>query len=113
VPTARVRHRLSATGGGVLASYYVGRNLIYLIAKDLPLRVIWRHLPSILGTQARMAFEAIRAIRGSAARARLRGMLVGLLTWPRVLPARGRVLSSAIVRPARFEKVLRKFSRGT
>jgi GT2 family glycosyltransferase len=111
VPTARVRHRLSATGGGVLASYYVGRNLIYLIAKDLPLRVIWRHLPSILGTQARMAFDAIRAIRGSAARARLRGMLVGLLTWPRVLPARSRVLSSAMISPSRFEKTLRRFSR--
>jgi GT2 family glycosyltransferase len=111
VPTASVRHRLSATGGGVLASYYVGRNLIYLIAKDLPWRVIRHNLPRIIKAQARLAFEALRAIRGAAARARLRGMLVGLLTWPRVLPARRRVLSAALVKPGRFEKMLTRFSQ--
>jgi hypothetical protein len=40
----------------------------------------------------------------------LRGMLVGLLTWPRVLPARRRVLSSTLVSPSHFEKTLRKYS---
>jgi GT2 family glycosyltransferase len=111
VPTAGVRHRLSATGGGVLASYYVGRNLIYLIAKDLPGRVIWRNLPRIAGAQLRIALQALRAIRGAASRARLRGMLVGLLTWPRVLPARRRVLSATVIGPPQFEKTLRKYSR--
>ena len=42
--------------------------------------------------------------------ARLRGMLVGLLTWPRVLPARRRVLSTTLVSPSHFEKTLRKCS---
>ena len=111
VPTARVRHRLSATGGGMLASYYVGRNLIYLIAKDLPGPVIRRNMPRIAGAQTRIIWEALRAIRGKAARARLRGVLVGLVTWPRVLPARKRVLSTALVSPRRFEKLLRRFSR--
>jgi GT2 family glycosyltransferase len=110
VPTAGVRHRLSATGGGTLASYYVGRNLIYLIAKDLPWRVIRCHLLGMLMAQMRMTIEALRAIRGAAARARLRGMLVGLLTWPRVLPARRRVLSATLVSPSHFEKTLRKHS---
>ena len=111
VPTAGVRHRLGATGGGTLASYYVGRNLIYLIAKDLPWRVIRRHVPGIVGAQMRLAFDALRAIRGAAARARLRGMLVGLLTWPRVLPARRRVLSTTLVSPTQFEKTIKRFSR--
>ncbi|MGA7733131.1 MAG: glycosyltransferase family 2 protein, partial [Chloroflexia bacterium] len=112
VPTARVRHRLSATGGGALASYYVGRNLIYLIAKDLPLPVIRRNLGRIAGAQARILLEALRAIRGKAARARLRGLLAGLFTWPRVLPARRRVLSSARVTPPQFQKTLKRFSPG-
>jgi GT2 family glycosyltransferase len=112
VPTARVRHRLSATGGGALASYYVGRNLIYLIAKDLPGRVIRRNMLRIARAQALIILEALRAIRGKAARARLRGVIVGLVTWPRVLPARRRVISTALVSPQRFEKVLRRFSRG-
>ncbi len=111
VPTARVRHRLSATGGGALASYYVGRNLIYLIAKDLPASVIRHNLLLIIKAQARILLEALRAIRGKAARARLRGLLVGLFTWPRVLPARKRVMASVRLTPAQFEKTLRRFYR--
>ena len=37
VPKARVYHHLSATGGGKLASYYVGRNTIWTIVKNMPL----------------------------------------------------------------------------
>lgn len=111
VPTARVRHRLSATGGGSLASYYVGRNLIYLIAKNIPAPVIRRNFFRMARAQVRIIFDAIRAIRGKAARARLRGVFVGLFTWPRVLSARKRVIYSARVSPAQFEKMLRRFSR--
>jgi GT2 family glycosyltransferase len=110
VPTAVVRHRLSATGGGALASYYVGRNLIYLLAKDIPWPVIRRNLPRIIKSQAHMALEALHAVRGSAARARLRGMAVGLLTWPSVLGARKRVLSTARVSHSQLEKMLKRFS---
>ena len=106
VPTASVRHRLSATGGGALASYYVGRNLIYLIAKDLPLRLILRYLPRLVLAQVRFAIDAVRHIRGEAARARLRGMAVGLVTWPRVLPSRRRVIASRRVSVRRFERDL-------
>jgi GT2 family glycosyltransferase len=110
IPTARVLHRLSATGGGVLASYYVGRNLIYLIAKDLPAPILLRNLLRIAFAQLRIIFEALRAIRGKAARARLRGVLVGLATWPRVLPARRRLLSTARLTPRQFEKTLKRFT---
>jgi GT2 family glycosyltransferase len=110
VPTARVRHRLSATGGGPLASYYVGRNTIYVIAKDLPLPVIVRNLPRILKAQAGFALEALRHVREPAARARLRGMVAGVLTWPRVLPTRRRVLRSATLSALEFQRVLQRFS---
>jgi GT2 family glycosyltransferase len=110
VPTARVRHRLSATGGGRLASYYVGRNLIYLLAKDIPGKIIRRNLLGIARAQARFILEAARHIRQPAARARLRGIVVGLATWPRVLPTRRRVMASAPVTPGHFERTLRRFT---
>jgi GT2 family glycosyltransferase len=110
VPTARVRHRLSATGGGTLSSYYVGRNFIYLPAKDLPASIILRNLPHIARAQSRFALEALRHFREPAARARLRGIIVGLLTWPRVLPARRRILKSSRLSSRDFERLLRRFS---
>jgi GT2 family glycosyltransferase len=109
VPTARVRHRLSATGGGILASYYVGRNLLYVIAKDLPSRFIRRHIGAIVRAQLRFAWEAARNIRGAAARARLRGMAVGLVTWPRVLPSRRRVMRSRRVSDAELEEAINRY----
>jgi GT2 family glycosyltransferase len=112
VPAARVRHRLSATGGGALASYYVGRNFIYLIAKDLPGAVIWRNLPRIVAAQVRFVLEALRHVREPAAQARLRGIIVGLASWPRVLRSRRRVLASMRLTPQEFEAVLRRFAQG-
>jgi GT2 family glycosyltransferase len=107
VPTARVRHRLSATGGGPLSSYYVGRNTIYVIAKDLPLRVMARNLPRMARAQARIALEALRHIRGPASRARLRGLIVGLLSWPRVLGTRRRMSKSKRLTAIEFERMVK------
>lgn len=84
-PDARLYHQLSATGGGVLASYYVGRNTLWVIAKDMPGPLIRRHLGRIVRAQARVTRDAVRAWRGKSARARLRGQLAGLLGLPRVL----------------------------
>ena len=78
-PEARVYHRLSASGGDTLASYYVGRNTIWLIAKNMPRGLLLRHAPQIVGGQLRIAFDALRNWRGEAAQARLRGQLDGLL----------------------------------
>lgn len=87
-PKAVVYHKLSATGGGVTASFYDGRNFIYLLVKDLP-GCVWRkHWREIIGAQRRIAWEAIRAWRGAAARARLRGQIAGLLAIPRLLKKR-------------------------
>ena len=109
VPSARVRHRLSATGGGTLSSYYVGRNIIYVLAKDVPGKVIRRNLGRIAKAQARFMLEAIRNIQQPAARARLRGIVVGLLTWPRVLSSRKRVLGTARLSARQFERLLKRF----
>lgn len=88
VPTARIYHHLSATGGGTLASYYVGRNTIWTVAKNMPLPLILQNFPQIIAAQMIVAWDALRSIRGEAARARLRGQLAGLLGLPRQLQKR-------------------------
>jgi GT2 family glycosyltransferase len=83
-PEAVVYHKLSATGGGPLASYYTGRNTLWVIAKDYPGRLLRKYWPRVLRAQAGIARDALRAWRGAAARARLRGQLAGLASWPRM-----------------------------
>jgi len=84
-PAARLYHHLSATGGGTLASYYTGRNTMWVIAKNMPGPLIRRHFGRIIGAQWRVTRDALAAWRGVAARARLRGQVAGLLGLPRVL----------------------------
>ena len=78
-PEARVYHHLSATGGGEIASYYVGRNTILLHRWRLTPAQWRRQWRAILAGHGRVAWEALRAWRGEAARARLRGVCHGLL----------------------------------
>ncbi len=87
-PQAVVYHRLSATGGGVIASYYTGRNTIFVLAKNLPGSIFRRHWRTIVGAQFKIALDALRAWRGEAARARLRGQLAGLWGLPQWLSKR-------------------------
>lgn len=83
-PKAIVYHHLSATGGGTTASYYDGRNLIYLLAKNYPTELLRKYGWLVLRAQLRLAWEALRAWRGAAARARLRGMFAGIVGIPRM-----------------------------
>ncbi len=77
-PEARVYHHLSATGGGVIASYYVGRNTVLLHRWHLR-RSDWRqHGRAILAGHGKIVGDALRAWRGEAARARLYGVWHGL-----------------------------------
>ena len=78
-PRARVYHRLNASSGDVLASYYVGRNTLWMIVKNMPRSLLRRNALSILQGQLAVTFDALRAIRGEAARARLRGQVAALL----------------------------------
>jgi GT2 family glycosyltransferase len=92
-PNAIVYHKLAATGGGPTASFYDGRNMIWVIAKDYPGSLWRRHWREIVRAQLRITGEALRAWRGAAARARLRGQLAGLLGLPRVFRKRSAVQS--------------------
>jgi GT2 family glycosyltransferase len=88
VPSAVVYHRLSATGGGTLASYYCGRNFIAVWAKNMPTSLVLRYFVSFIAYQLMVAFDAARHSSGVAARARLRGQLAGLRALPRFLAKR-------------------------
>lgn len=87
-PKARVYHHLSASGGDILSSYFVGRNTIWTIAKNMPRRLLLENGSQIVAAQARIALDALRHIQGQAARQRLRGQLAGLLGLPRQLHKR-------------------------
>jgi GT2 family glycosyltransferase len=106
-PEARLYHHLSATGGGALASYYTGRNTIWVIAKDMPAPLIRRHLGRILRGQWRVTRDALRAWRGEAARARLRGQLAGLLGLAKVLSWRRSVQAGRLAPVGEIERLLR------
>jgi GT2 family glycosyltransferase len=103
MPAAVVYHKLKATGGGPTASYYDGRNFLFLLAKNYPAS-LWRtYRGAIVRAQLRLAREALRAWRGEAARARLRGMLAGLAGLPSMLRKRRGVQT---LRRARDEELL-------
>ena len=87
VPTAVLYHKLKATGGSVTGSYYDGRNFLYLIWKDYPTSLLRQNWRIILKSQLAITRDALRAWRGEAARARLRGQVAGLFgifkMWPK------------------------------
>ena len=105
-PKAIVYHHLSATGGGATASYHDGRNLIYVLVKNYPSDLWKRYWRPILRAQWRLAAEALRAWRGEAARARLRGMLVGLFAIPRFRRKRQVVQALRVVSAEYLESIL-------
>lgn len=105
-PNAVVYHRLSATGGGEIASYYTGRNTIFVLAKDVPGVILRRYWPAIIAAQFKIALAALKAWRGKAARARLRGQLAGLWGLPRWLAKRKAVQQRKRVSNAYLESLL-------
>lgn len=87
-PQARVYHKLSSSGGDELASYYVGRNTLWLLAKNLPAGLFLKRLSQILAGQIRIAREALSSLPGEAAQRRLQGQLAGILGLPAMLHKR-------------------------
>tara|TARA_Y100000588_G_scaffold382771_1_gene470929 strand:+ start:16158 stop:17123 length:966 start_codon:yes stop_codon:yes gene_type:complete len=78
VPGAIVRHRLSATAGGVLASYLVARNRPLVAIMNLPTFVWRRSWWRVVGAQLKLGGQALRGIRGQAARATLAGQCAAI-----------------------------------
>lgn len=105
-PAAIVYHHLSATGGGVTASYHDGRNLIFVLVKNVPGSVWRKHGGKILKAQLGLAWEALRAWRGAAARARLRGMLAAIWYLPRFWRKRRRIQAARKVDVGYIESIL-------
>lgn len=105
-PEARLYHRLSATSGGALASYYTGRNTIWVIAKDMPAPLLRKYWPRMVVAQLRIAFDAVCAWRGDAARHRLRGQLAGLTGLSRWLQKRRGVQAAVRTNMDRLEALL-------
>ncbi len=94
-PRAVVYHRVSATGGGPLASFFVGRNFIWVLAKNYPGGLWKKYWPSVLWAQLQITGQALKNIRGAAARARLRGQVAGIVGLPAWLHRRAEVIRRA------------------
>jgi len=105
-PRAIVYHHLSATGGGVTASFYDGRNAIYILVKNWPSQLWGRYGPSIMRAQISRAVEAARAWRGAAARAQLRGMLAGIISAPRFWRKRRQIQAARRIAITELEAIL-------
>ncbi len=108
VPEAVVFHHVSATGGGSYASYRVARNRLWTLARNYPTALARRHGASILRTQFRIAIDALRHVRGAAARATLRGQLVGALTAGRWWTARKRIAATRVLDEAALVSLMRE-----
>lgn len=90
VPAALVYHKLSATGGGALASYYCGRNFALVWAKNMPAPLARRYWPLLLRSQLGFVLHSLWHVREPAARARLRGQLTALRLLPHFIHKRRR-----------------------
>ena len=105
-PEALVYHRLSATGGGPLASYYVARNTLAVLIKDVPSPILRRNLARIVLAQLSGALVTVPHLGEPAARARLRG----LAAFPRLLPTllrqRRRIQASRVVSSETLARLL-------
>jgi GT2 family glycosyltransferase len=106
VPEAVVYHKLSATGGGPIASFYTGRNTLWVIAKDYPGALLHKYWARIVDAQWSIARDALRAWRGVAARARLRGQLAGVLGCLQMLGKRRAIQAARQVSDEYIESLL-------
>ena len=88
VTAARVRHMHSATWAedSPLKTYHLGRNKVWLIAKNYPLGALLRWLPLILAYDAASLPITVWRQRSLAA---LRGRLAGLRRLPEIWRSRG------------------------
>lgn len=94
-PRAIVYHRVSATGGGPIASFSDGRNFIWVLAKNYPSGLWKKYWRKIVRAQLQITWDALKSWRGSAARAKLRGQIAGVLGLPKWLKRRGEVIRRA------------------
>ncbi len=105
-PRAIVFHHLSATGGGVTASYHDGRNGIWLILKNMPASLLRKYARRILARQFNLMWGSARAWRGREARARMRGMIAGAMSIGGALSKRKRIQARKSVSDDYIDSIL-------
>ncbi|HQE92141.1 MAG TPA: glycosyltransferase family 2 protein [Anaerolineae bacterium] len=105
-PRAVVYHKLKASGGGVTASFYDGRNRIYTLAKNYPADLWRRYWRAVLHAQLKLAGEALRMGRGAAARATLRGIAAGVMGLPKRWGQRCAIQATRRVDAAYLEQLM-------
>lgn len=105
-PQAVVYHRLSATGGGTLASFYNGRNFITVALKNLPSEILWPSLPAIVLTQLKYTLFSLRHLRLDTERARLKGQWAALRQLGQTLQQRALVQKHRTVSKEYFTALL-------
>ena len=106
-PQALVYHRLSATGGGLLASYRCGRNFLVVALKNLPPQTLRANLPTIILSQLGYTLRSLRGIlKYKTERARLKGQFDGLRAIPDTLRRRKLVQPHRTVTDAQFAALL-------
>ncbi|HRU94658.1 MAG TPA: glycosyltransferase family 2 protein, partial [Anaerolineae bacterium] len=106
LPSAVVYHKLKASGGGVTASFYDGRNRLWVLAKNYPAD-LWRvHWREVLGGVRRTGWAALKAWRGKEARATLRGMAAGVGGLPRMVRKRRQIQAQRRVERAYLERLM-------
>ena len=88
VPEAVVYHCLSASGGGMLASYYCGRNFMLVWAKNMPANLVRKTWPALILSQLGFALHSLWHSREQAARLRLKGQFAGLRALPQFIAKR-------------------------
>jgi GT2 family glycosyltransferase len=105
-PRAVLYHKVSATGKGPIRSFYVARNTIWTLVKNLPPGLWQRHRGEILAAQWQRLTDALHAWRGSAARATTRGQMAALARLPAMWRKRRVIQAGRRVDQAYLESLL-------
>lgn len=105
-PNSVLYHKVSATGSGPIRSFYVGRNTIWTLVKNLPASLWQKYRGQIVAAQRQRLFDALRAWRGAAARATIRGQVAGLASLQRLHHKRRAIQAARRVEDAYIDSLL-------
>jgi len=99
VPSARVYHQISATGGKIKGffAYQTIKNYPWLLVKNMPAGIFWRILPRFLIAYGLIFGHAVQ--RGQALVA-IKAFGVSLVMLPQKLVERKRIQSTRTVKPS-------------
>ena len=112
VPKAVVYHMGSASTGGKrspTATRLGTQNSVNLLVKNLPVSLVWRSLPSLVGGQ--LARILVTSLSGSGLRAHLSGLAAVWRLLPRMLEKRKDIQNRRRVSDAYIRQLLRESSR--